>query len=92
MKTYCVKSGEWSDKVSVDCSIFTTYESQCQEAITLSLGKWVSHGSECKISEFAVAYATKTGSSDDDWGMCSEYVFENLGRQDIATELRLFYK
>jgi hypothetical protein len=84
MKTFRVDSIEWSDEVDVDTTIFETYESQAQEAISLSLERWLKSDDDHPIGPLTAAYDVEVGKGPDTFVMHNEHVFNNIGRTDMA--------
>ena len=54
MKTFIVNSGEWRDEVDINTELFDEYSSQCVEAMTLSLERWIENEDEFMIGPCAV--------------------------------------
>ena len=84
MKTFIVNSGEWRDEVDINTELFDEYSSQCVEAMTLSLERWIENEDEFMIGPLCGAYGKDEGSSDNDYVMLTTAVFENLGRLDMV--------
>jgi hypothetical protein len=84
MKTFRIESADWSDEVDVDTTIFETYESQAQEAISLSLERWLKSDDDHQIGLMTVAYDVKVGDNTDTFVMHNKHVFNNIGRTDMA--------
>jgi len=85
MKTFKVQSAEWVDEVEVDDSIFDEYNSQAAEAMAISLEKWLSSDDNYSIGVLTLAHGVDEGPTDDaSFIMHSRYVFENIGRLDMA--------
>ena len=85
MKTFKVKSGEWTDTIKIDETIWETYESQAQEAISRSIEKWLSLDEDVPITLLTEAYDVNDPDKNNNvWIMNAEAVFENVGRSDMA--------
>ena len=85
MKTFRVESHDWKDEVDVDDELFETYESQAQEAISLSLERWLTTDDDCVIGPLTLAYDIEKGTGPDTtFLMNNKYAFENIGRLDMA--------
>ena len=85
MKTFRIESVDWKDEVDVDDELFETYESQAQEAISLSLERWLEEADDRAIGAFTLAWAAEEEATDDNtFVMDNKYVFENIGRLDMV--------
>ena len=93
MKTFTVETEQWIDKVDVNDELFETYESQAQEAISLSLEKWLSSDDELAIGVLVATWDTKKGpSAKTTFLMNTQHVFENIGRPDMAKAIDKAWK
>lgn len=88
MKTFQITSGEWIDEIDIDETIFETYESQAQEAISQSLEKWLDIEQDKMIGIFAEAKVIGEKDPYNGWVMNNYYVFENIGRHDMMEVLK----
>ena len=85
MKAFRIETQDWIDEVEVDETVWDTYESQAQEAISLSLERWLQSDNECAIGPLTLAYDIETGLKPDTaFLMNNKFVFENIGRPDMA--------
>jgi hypothetical protein len=84
MKTFRIESVDWSDEVDVDITIFETYQSQAQEAISLSLERWLKSDDDHAIGPLTAAYDAEVGKGPDTYVMHNKAVFENIGRLDMV--------
>ena len=85
MKTFRVESYDWKDEVDIDDELFETYESQAQEAISLSLERWLEEDEDLAVGVFTMTWPAEEKSTDDNtFVMSTKYAFENIGRLDMV--------
>ena len=85
MKTFRVESVDWIDEVEVDETVWETYESQAQEAISSSLERWLQSDDDHMIGVLTVTWDVSMGQSEESmFIMNNEHVFQNIGRLDMA--------
>ena len=86
MKTFRVESYDWKDEVDVDDELFETYESQAQEAVSLSLERWLKEDD----MNLAIGVFTTARDIDDEprgdntFVMNTKFAFVNIGRLDMV--------
>ena len=89
MKTFRVFSGHWEDEVDVDTDIFETYDSQAQEAIALSLERWLRSESDAPVGVLTGAYDINDPNyAANTFVMHNESAFEYVGRLDMVNRVQ----
>ena len=91
MKKIKISCGNWTDEVEIDENIFDSSESQCIEAMTVSLEKFceIKGWLEFKLDDFCVA-ESKSGKAKRGQQFISdiETVLTNAGKLDLLKRIK----